>query len=414
MSNVNIDTKPYEFTSEKERSAYQQVFDRAIAQLYGGNVKGNEASYTTFYANYLCTLDLVWCANLGAPGATDGITLYLDAPTVKKITEGGGYLNDLVYLILHEVKHGANLHSVRRGERDGEPWNVACDIRINNDLDSAGMKLIHLGGIHEPQFDRNGLAAEENIYAELVDPNSPKMPPQPSGGDGDAKLDHGDILPVEDRNQEAEAIGKVVQAIDSTERVNGAGSVPGSIKERVQKLIKPFVNWEAELREFHNQLLDKKRSFQRRNRRHNKIIMPRGIKKHDRLDNLVYFMDVSGSVGKAELIRFISELNYIHKVLKPEIVTIVMFDTQIKKVVKFKDGDEIAGIEVLGRGGTNLAQVADYIDKYECTAAIVLTDLYCSPMRKLKVDCAVFWACVNNPRATVPYGKLIHMPVKGQ
>ena len=430
MGDIKIDRTPYEFRDDKERAAYQQVFDRAVARLYAGDLAGEESKFMHFYASYLCTLEIVWCANLGFPGATNGITMYLDVPTVKRITEGGGFLDDLVYLILHEVKHGANLHGLRQHTRDNEVWGIACDVRINNDLDKMGLKLKHLGGIHEPYFDRNGIAAEENIYDLLCQPPPPSSGgggngggggkptegnqngnPQPRGGNGQDNMTHGDVLPVEDRNQEAQAISKVVQAIESTERSQGAGSVPGSVKERVGKLIKPFVNWEAELREFHNQLLDKKRSFQRRNRRHNKIIMPRSIKNYDRLDDLVYFMDVSGSVGSKELIRFNSELNFIHKVLRPEVVTVVMFDTKIQKIIEFKEGDEISGIEVLGRGGTNLQEVADYIEKHECSAAIVLTDLYCSPMRKLNVDCAVFWACVNNPNANVPYGKLIHMPV---
>lgn len=64
-------------------------------------------------------------------------------------------------VIAHEVSHCAHKHQLRRGDRDMEEWNIACDYAINPGLLAAGFKLPGQPLV-DPAFA--GMAAEE-IYA---------------------------------------------------------------------------------------------------------------------------------------------------------------------------------------------------------------------------------------------------------
>jgi len=65
--------------------------------------------------------------------------------------------------------------------------------------------------------------------------------------------------------------------------------------------------------------------------------------------------------------------------------------------------------DAVGRGGTCLIEVRQWIIDNEPTAAVIFTDMGVAPMRPLSVEVPILWVCTNNPGATVPFGKLIHI-----
>jgi predicted metal-dependent peptidase len=89
-------------------------------------------------------------------------------------------------------------------------------------------------------------------------------------------------------------------------------------------------------------------------------------------------------------------------------MTIVQFDTQIQKEVVFNDGDPFDEIEIVGRGGTCLVCVRDYILEHKPTAAIVFSDMYVDPMEPHDV-CPMLWVAIANKEAKVKFGKMVHI-----
>ncbi|WP_411860362.1 DUF2201 family putative metallopeptidase, partial [Cupriavidus sp. TA19] len=79
--------------------------------------------------------------------------------------------------LAHEVLHPANGHCWRRGVRDPDRWNRACDYAINPLVLNAGLQL-PAGALIDGRF--LGKSAEE-IYAMLRQEGSeqPQPPPQP-------------------------------------------------------------------------------------------------------------------------------------------------------------------------------------------------------------------------------------------
>ena len=91
--------------------------------------------------------------------ATDGESLYFNPKFVERLSD-----SELDGLLTHEVLHAALLHTVRRGTRTRELWNIACDIVVNGMVREAGLALPR-GGVEHPPWE--ALSAEE-IYHRLV------------------------------------------------------------------------------------------------------------------------------------------------------------------------------------------------------------------------------------------------------
>ena len=86
----------------------------------------------------------------------------------------------------------------------------------------------------------------------------------------------------------------------------------------------------------------------------------------------------------------------------------VQFDTMIQDVKEFTEDDPFDEIKVIGRGGTCLVCVREYIEKHKPTAAVVFSDLYCTPMQPLTEEIPVIWAVIGS-NLTGPFGKTIHI-----
>src|SRR5262245_6003071 len=68
--------------------------------------------------------------------ATDGKHHYFNPEFVCSLSQ-----EELLAVQAHESEHDARHHGTRRGNRDPEQWNIACDYAINIDLVDEGFKL---------------------------------------------------------------------------------------------------------------------------------------------------------------------------------------------------------------------------------------------------------------------------------
>jgi hypothetical protein len=67
---------------------------------------------------------------------TDGVTLGYNPRALEPMTEP-----EVVTMLAHEILHLACEHHLRRGRRDEELWNRACDLAVNGLLSEAGFAL---------------------------------------------------------------------------------------------------------------------------------------------------------------------------------------------------------------------------------------------------------------------------------
>ena len=351
-----------------------------------------------FLGSLMCSMNFVWSRDLPT-AATNAITFWWNPdwfisldPEVRKT------------VLMHELWHVARLHMVRLDNRNPRYWNYACDIRINNDLEREGSSFYGVEDCwKDKSFDDNGIAAEEDIYDLIT--NQCDAATVGSWGDPDGD---GDMIPLTNQEKQ-QAINTVVQAVHQAKLAGQAGNLPGSIEATLNKFLEPVIAWQTILMQFFTDLLNEDYSWKRPNRRYNDMYLPSRFTDDGRLEHLIYYLDVSGSVTDAQALRFNSEVKYIQEVLKPQRLTLVQFDTCIQDVKEFKEEDPFDEIKIIGRGGTSFEPVREHMLENLPTAAIIFSDMWCEPMQPLDEEIPIIWVAIDNRTATVPFGKLIHI-----
>jgi len=377
------------------------MLDRMLDMVRASVFRRGDAA---FYGPLLSGLNHIWSTEVDT-AATDGKNFwwnpdfFLEAP----IKYGCPTFNEFV--MMHELDHVAKLHMLRQGTRCPDYWNFACDIRINNDRVAAGYSFGSFPAWFNPGYDaQNGEPmAEEDIY-DLIFKNPPGgqkfvLPPNPWG--------NGDMTP--DANAKTAAINNVVRAIQSAKMSGQPGAIPGGVEGLVDKFLTPIIPWELHLKRWMTELLNFDYTWRRPNRRHQDIYLPSLFQDDGKLEHLMFFQDVSGSISDGDIVRFNSELKYIWDVMKPKRMTVVQFDTIIQKIDEYHVGNPFTKIHIIGRGGTSLVQVRQKIIDDAPTAAIIFSDMYVAPMEALPKEIPILWVSTNNRGAEVPFGKLIHI-----
>jgi len=345
-----------------------------------------------FLGSIMCSLDFQWDRDGAMKNmvATDGVRIIWGVEDFLRCS-----FKERCSTLLHELWHVALLHNLRCGGRDKLIWNIACDYRINNNLRRDG-ETVPDTWVVDPKLDWNGILAEEQIYDLLLQ----NQPPMPSRGD----------LLYDGQPNPTQQLSSVVRAAQAAQMAGQMSQLPGNFKEILDSFLAPKIPWRQELSQWMTELIDSEEyTWKRPNRRYPDIYMPSRDRQESRLEHLVYFLDVSGSITTNQARRFNSEIKYVKEVLNPEKLTLIQFDDRITQIQELKEDDPFESIEIVGRGGTSLHEVHRWIENHQPTAAIIFSDLYCDQMKPLTVPVPILWVVINNPTAKVGFGKMIHI-----
>lgn len=356
-------------------------------------------TFSAFYGSLLSSLDHKWDNSCE--------TAYMDGKCIAWKPNWFASLQPTqrIAVMQHELEHIIRLHMVRQGNRDPQIWNQACDHAINLALIKEGYDIATIpGGLADPRFTDK---TEEQIYEILLSEqqkNTSNTPAPAPWGDP-----NGDMKPALSEEDIQEVVSKVIMATQVASMA--AGDVPGTTKQYLEAFLKPVVNWKNQFQQFFTDLLEEEHTWARPNRRHlhTGMYLPSRYLDEGRLAHLMYCLDVSGSVTDEQIIRFNSEVKYVHDTFKPKKLTLVQFDSKIQKETVIEEGDDFHGIEVVGRGGTNLEPVRKKIMKDRPTAAVIFSDLYCSPMKELDIPIPTIWVVIGNPDCTPNFGTTVHI-----
>lgn len=352
-------------------------------------------SNSAFYAPLMCSLNIIWdptCETAWTDGVSIGWNPEFFLASSREFREA---------VMVHELDHVARLHMLRRGGRNMGRWNAACDFRINNDMVSGRhakrYSFEDFPALIDHSLDIDGLMSEEAIYDLL-----PEVPPKTGwGGSGDGM---GELREPTDTIAKQTAVANVITACHQARMSGNPGAIPGNIEQMIQDFLKPVIPWQRLLRRFFEDLIEEDYTWARPSRRYTDMYLPSVQQDEGRLDHLIYYIDVSGSISDHDAKRFLSECKHVWEVIKPKKMTLVQFDVQIHQVDELKDGDLFQRIKIIGRGGTSLHCVRQHIMEHKPTAAVIFSDLFCDPMNKYDIKIPIVWVVVNNPRAYVPRG----------
>lgn len=328
-----------------------------------------------------------------------------------------------ITVLAHELYHNAFLHGARMGDRCPDIWNIAADHVINNLLEDDGFFMDGFPYVKDAKY--KGWSTND-VYDDLINqgpggaPGGPCTGQSPGQASGQPQNTPGGQAPgdglgsdiIEYKGIEKDtAVANVVGA-KTVARMTGTapGDIPGEVELVIETFLNPKLPWETILFNFFNALTSEEYSYTRPNRRYEDPILPGPIGRNG-LEHLIYYLDISGSISDDDILRFNSEVKFIKDQLRPELLSLVTFDTVIHDEYHFERDEPFEKIVVTGRGGTSLHEVFDHARRHAPTAMVVFTDLEVSIPENPGVP--IIWVCTNNPGKNVPYGQLIHIDSAG-
>lgn len=330
--------------------------------------------------------------------ATDGRSLWFHPITYADLP---GEERDAVFL--HELLHAALLHSLRRGIRELESFNIAADIVVNGMVASEPTLRLPAGAIREPKLEH--LSVEE-IY-ELLQKQPPRQRPSLPLAD---LLQPGEesTSALHDR-QELEAHWKqAIQQARVLAQSQGKGELPAGLQRHLDAIADPQLDWRSQLWRYLVHTPNDYSGFDRR-------FIHQGLY----LDHLegesveVYCcIDTSGSVGEAELSLFLGELQGILSAYPLLRCWLYYADASCYGPYELQDGSDIP--QPKGGGGTDFRpffkKVAKHWNREKQAVCVYLTDGY-GDFPKQEPELPTLWVVVPGglEDADFPWGGVVRL-----
>lgn len=346
---------------------------------------------SAFLSTILFSLDFEWNDSIRTADV-DGVLLRINQHWFMQMPEGAR-----VGLLAHEAWHVGFKHMIRGANLDHKRFGKAADYVINNMLLATGYEL-PANGLWDIQYAD---MSTEQVYALLPvsDPADPY--------DVDIIYEPDADPEISDELDEKITDILIKAAQQSKMQNDKPGTIPGEIEILIEQKINPKLAWNVILQNYMAGYAKEDYSFSKPNRRYfPDYYLPSMYS--DSLDSIAVAIDTSISVSDEELAMFLAEIEDIRVTLHPKETTIVGFDTKINVNITLTENDSIEDVVLVGRGGTSLHPVFRYFESKPPTVLIVFSDLEC-PKIQHAPDFDVIWICVNNPRASVNFGELIHL-----
>jgi len=336
-----------------------------------------------FFGTLLMNLPMVdatdagWCPT----AAVDGRYIYYNRNFLEKLS-----VDEVQFVLCHEILHVAFDHLGRRSHRDPSWWNMANDYVINaalikdkigkmptervtvQDTDASGKKTTSQRvGLYDAKYE--GWTSEA-VYDDLEKRKVKKeltldvhlelgKDGKSAGGQNTTKdgIQIPGLSEEELKNLRDEIKSKILQAANAA-----AGKMPSSLQRLIDDLVESRVNWRDLLQQSIQSCLVDDFTFMRPNRKHmyGGIFMPT-LKKDETID-IQIAIDMSGSISDAMAKDFLSEVWGMMQMYNDFKVGIVCFDTQVYNYKEFtKDNeDELLTYECKGGGGTDFDAVWNF------------------------------------------------------
>lgn len=374
------------------------VTDAHHAMLSRVKIKLMETKDAAFFTTLCFSMKHVWDDGPdNDTAACDGHKVYWN-PTffMDQLVD----IDERLFVMIHEVMHPALMHldPVRSLDKDPDLWNIACDHVINLMLIDRGFKMpTKIRGHADPRF--RGMSAEE-VYKILK--------AEASGGGGKPAMV--DLRKPQTKEEEAklrEHIQDIVVQASIASRSAGdrPGSIPGEIEIMLERLLNPKLPFGKLLRNWFQSFAKNDFSMKRPNRR----FFPKHYLPSLWSESLMDFacaIDVSGSTQGYQFQFFVSELAGIFRTLKPQCITLLLFDTDIKSVHRIHSVEELKRVEFTGLGGTRIQPVIDWANENKPQGMLVFSDgEFRWPGVETKVP--TVWVIHDDPSWTAPFGRVI-------
>ena len=366
---------------------------------------------TLFYTTILFSLKTKWDDTIPT-AAVDGCTIFINPNYFLKLSK-----HTQIFLVLHEIMHVALNHITRMGNRfvmceiGGQKttlWNVAGDYVINLMLQQAGHS-IPKGGLIAGKFNNMNTEQVYDYLLKTLDHKTGKLAGIPDDTVGPIDI----MAPgsaAEKVEIEQKITGMLLRATEIIKNTVGYGTIPGEISRILENTISPKLPWNVI---FQNLLFAHARdnyTWSRPNRRYlPTTYLPSAYS--EGMGKFALAVDSSGSVSREEFAYFIAETSIIHETLKPELISVISFDTELSPIQEVTEATNILNdLEFKGGGGTDIGPVLEWAIENEPEILVIFTDGDFSIPRNTDKypTCPIIWLIHNNKYFNAPVGDVVH------
>ena len=368
----------------------------------------------------------------------------------KYIIFGPNYLDELNdseldYVLMHEVLHVALQHCFRKGDRDPERYNKACDIIVNSNIlyssgmDEKSITLRKYGGpcMHQTPDGKEGyLFSAEEVYTLLLEEPEPQKGEKNLGrgkhlGDGDpdnwddhTPWDDNNEIPEDEKKEQADKWKQHIKnaatalAVKANDKDNGVGSIPKFAERMLKELRKSQLDWRFILNDFiQEEVVDY--SFNPPDRRFDgyDFFLPDFNDKDEFVKDILFMIDTSGSMSVEDITVVYSEVKGAIDMFDGKLTGwLGFFDAGVVEPKPFVNEKEFQVIHPVGGGGTSFHVVLECARNFpdELACLIILTDGYAPfPDEELANGIPVLWILTTED-VEPPWGRLARVKVENK
>lgn len=365
---------------------------------------------------------------------TDGKNILINPETFFKYT-----LAERVFILAHEIGHNmfndVNLaHQFRHSGSitcaDGSELPFAAkhmqhamDYRLNALLVESRIGQMPKDALYDPNIAtaNDGIL---DVYKKVYIQEEERNGPGKGDGNGDNGSDPDGIFPpgsstgqnASDASQQRSPQQWAVEmsTAQHLEQARSKGKMPASLLRMFEEMLNPTIPWTEYIKTLVNRHTGTGTyNWKKPDRRFivRDLYMPG--KSSKAAGWIVIWGDTSGSIGPAELNKYLGEISGLIEEVNPERVTVLWCDAAIAHIDDLDDASQLHDIKcrgVGGGGGTSVEPVFDWIAEQRGETPemfIGFTDGYVNFPDKPPYP--VVWASLTEDPAIYPYGEFVHV-----
>jgi len=339
-------------------------------------------------SRYVTTIEFFWNTSIKTACAGAGFIFFNPDFWDKLLPE------QQKTVVAHEIWHLILNHLDRGRGMDPDSYNIAGDHVINLTLQADGFPMSEnsdYGGITpccNPAYI--GMSTEQ-IYAQIHQDRkkNPSSHSAPAGTPSTSQIEdlikdavQGTGTSVEQQKSKNE---KFRQTVADEAHISTPGDQTGNESRLLRtELIRVFIKTASYEEIFEEFLIDPLSGGKRTHARPSRRQISGGLRlkgkypkrgRKNRLTHLVYALDVSGSVTKVQARQFLRSAKTLKEKLNPVMMTVILWDTQIKFEKCFREDETLDNITVYAGGGTCLNPVYKRVAQINPEALVIFTDL---------------------------------------
>lgn len=374
-----------------------------------------------FFGSLLYRHDVLISESVETAAVTFDRSILLNPGFVKKCS-----VPQLEFLLAHEVMHVVFAHIARRGKRDLEIYNIACDAVINETLIAEGVGAFIDGGI---RMEGAQYRTSESIYNKIAPKLKTRKLPSSLNGQGQTlplfpdapesgvKDDASEImsgvsigsspvnghlsirdLPAKVRQMTPEEIKEQIEAgkIEIGQALATArtcGNMSGALGRYVASMLESNLPWYELLERYMVSKANQRYNWSRPDRRRLNIAYLPRRERFPSLGTVVIGIDVSSSISDKEIAAYLGHCQRIFELCRPRKVYVVYCTTRVEAVDRFEEDEPLEPRKNLWHGGTYMPAIMDWIAKKEIEAdvCVTFTDGYTDFPSENQVPCPLVW-----------------------